>query len=423
MSNRWASMTKAQRLEALKLFQKGVPNDILCEQFSISTHEVSTFLRSMRAGRMWAEILSDETPGPLTSAKPTEIDHEALKRAIRNKPRSLLQLSQRFDRSEQTIYDAIEDLRTANYNIVEIAGSVVLDTKAVLEPSKKGILIQKPTQEIVIGVASDIHWGSTEQQITALISFISTAYHEFGVREVFVPGDLTAGIKVYRGQFHDLYLHTADMQRDAAVIGFPRYEDLTYHCIGGNHDYDFLRQIGYNIVEAICARREDMRYYGFDLADIPLTTDLTLRMFHPSGSSPYALSYRLQKSVEQMALEQLEKAVRERTCPTLGIVLAGHLHTSLYARLGNIRGFQCGCFEGQTNYLKRKALYPAINGWIISLKLTKDGLMKRIVFTEEPYPQIKNDWENYPELKRIREQREVSPIFEYVPDEEENKEQ
>jgi hypothetical protein len=135
-------------------------------------------------------------------------------------------------------------------------------------------------------------------------------------------------------------------------------------------------------------------------------------MIHPSGGVPYAISYRLQKTVEQIAYSELSGiAYGSKERPSIRFVLSGHLHIQMQAMFGSILGLQAGCFEGQTNYLKRKGLFPSIGGWIIKASLGKNGLLKNFEAKFYIFEEIIDDWENYHHT--VDEETEIGkPLFE-----------
>ena len=176
----------------------------------------------------------------------------------------------------------------------------------------------------------------------------------------------------------------------------PEYPGLTYYMLGGNHDYWHVVNSGIDAVAKLCAGREDMVYLGYDVADIPLTDRVDIRLWHPSGGVPYAMSYRLQKALEQTAFEELTRAVTENENPRLRILLAGHMHIEVKFNRGPMLAAQVGCFEGMTNYLKRKGLYPQIGGSIFKVWLTDSGLIQRVEYTFMPFNEIEDDWKFWP---------------------------
>jgi len=200
----------------------------------------------------------------------------------------------------------------------------------------------------------------------------------------------------------------------------PRLDGLAYYAIGGNHDYSFLKSVGYNIVAAFAVAREDVTYLGFDVADVPITDQVDVLLYHPSGGVPYALSYRLQKGMEQIAFEELSTVAKSGENPKMRLVMAGHLHVSMTMQRGPIMGMQCGCFEGQTNYLKRKMLFPSIGGYVVEMWLTDAGLIQRVRHEWVPFLEIEKDYLNYPELLELLrgsgKPKGVEPLFAWQPD-------
>ena len=107
-------------------------------------------------------------------------------------------------------------------------------------------------------------------------------------------------------------------------------------------------------------------------------------------------SYRLQKNIEQVAYTELYKmAYHAGTAPTVRFVFSGHLHIQIQGMFGSIFGAQCGCFEGQTNYLKRKGLFPHIGAYIIEASLNKTGILKNFDAKFYMYDEIIDDYKSY----------------------------
>ena len=350
------------------------------------------------------------------------VDSTALLGFLKNHPRSLRELSREFDRSEVTMQVALDDLKAAHYNIIEIAGEALLDTKSA--PQDKRALPQTLADmagmRIRMAWIGDTHGGSKAEQITNLIAFVDMAY-DWGVRHVLFAGDLVAGNQVYRGQLHDLFANSADDQLAVVLYVLPRRPGLKYYMIGGNHDYSFIKTNGYNIVAHFAAWRDDVVYLGYDLADVAITDRVDVRLWHPSGGVPYAMSYRLQKGLEQMTADELTTAIVTQDNPRLRGVAAGHLHVAMTMWQGPIFGAQVGCFEGQTNYLKRKSYFPKIGGYLIEWKVTDAGLIQECTPRFISFLEIEDDYKNYPELLELLRDKHVAvdtePLFQWQPEE------
>jgi hypothetical protein len=269
------------------------------------------------------------------------------------------------------------------------------------------------------GLTGDTHGGSIAQQITNLNHYVDAAYRA-GVRHILHAGDVHAGENVYRGQLRDLFAQGADQQVLVADRTLPRRPGLKWYLLGGNHDFSFIKASGFNPVAELARRRDDVTYVGYDMADVPLTDRVDVRLWHPHGGVPYAISYRLQKGIEQMALEELQRAISYQENPRMRIVGSGHLHVRLDGiGRGPITGIQVGCWEGQTNYLKRKALFPQIGGYIIKVYLTWGGLIQQMVPRWIGFVEIENDYRNYPDLLMAvtgsDQVEEIETLFEWQP--------
>jgi len=292
------------------------------------------------------------------------------------------------------IFEIVNYYRNQGCEIICDQDRIILSSVIASEGSP----IYQPLEdtEIIFGVASDLHFGSKECQITHLKEFAEICRKK-GVKYMFVPGDICAGYNVYPGQQFEVYALSAEEQEESVILNLPK--GFQYYVIGGNHDYSFIKRGGgHNPMLSIEAQRSDFHYIGFDDADVPILPGVDMKMLHPSGGVPYSYSYRLQKNVEQIAYSELAKISRNiKDKPSIRFLLSGHLHIQLQSLFGTILGMQCGCFEGQTSYLKRKGLYPTVGGYIVQADMRKrDGMIMNFDTKFYVFPDhIEDDWKNY----------------------------
>jgi len=337
----------------------------------------------------------------------TEIDKKIIKLLENEKVLDLDVLSFKLKRSKKEIEKNILNCRKNGYEINFENEKVILSKTNVRE--SENISQLTTSNEIIFGVVSDPHFGSKSCQITALNEF-AEIMHKKGVKHIFCPGDLVSGFDVYPGQIHDVYAISAKEQEESALLNIPT--GFNWYILGGNHDYSFIKRGGgYNIISVISSKRKDVHYVGFDEVNVPILNNVDLKMTHPSGGVPYSISYRLQKNMEQITMSELQLLVRGvKEKPTVRFVLAGHLHIQMQAMFGSIWGAQCGTFEGQTNYLKRKGLIPCIGGYIVKATLGQNGLLRNFEAKFYMFDEIEDDWKNYKHT--ICEQKIEKPIFE-----------
>jgi predicted phosphodiesterase len=336
-----------------------------------------------------------------------ELDEKLIKCFNDKKILKITDILEKIKCSKTELLKSVCRCRRTGYEIQLDDNIVILSTTNVRGPEKISQL--STNSEIIFGVVSDPHFGSKSCQITALNEFAEIMRNK-GVRHIFCPGDLVSGFEVYPGQIHDVYAIDAKGQEETTLLNLPT--GFNWYVLGGNHDYSFIKKGGgYNIISTIASKRPDIHYIGFDQATVPILKNVDLMCVHPSGGVPYSVSYRLQKNIEQVTISELQNVVRGvKDKPTIRFVLLGHLHIQMQAMFGSIWGAQCGTFEGQTNYLKRKGLIPCIGGWIVKASLGYNGLLKNFESKFYIFDEIQDDWKNYKHT--IPEKKITKPIFE-----------
>ena len=344
-----------------------------------------------------------------TEPDPQAMTEDEFLKALRSKGSIPLEdLADDMDVSPRRVRDLVDYHRSKGLEIVIVEDTVILSRDVpVAQPQKTEPLGDR---EITFAIASDLHFGSKHVQITHLKEFCEMARKE-GAKDIICPGDVMAGTHVYPGQAFDQYTITADGQEQSLLANLPH--GFNWWMIGGNHDYSFISKgSGHNPMLVLANQREDIHYLGFDQATLPILPGVDMLLWHPAGGVPYSISYRLQKGVEQIAYSELNKVAEGiKDKPTMRFAIAGHLHIHIQMFVGSIWCAQAGCFEGQTNYLKKKGLVPTIGGWIIKATLGRNGQLKRI---EAPFirfsDEILDDYKNY-RHSVADEYRVDKPIF------------
>lgn len=329
---------------------------------------------------------------------------------LRNAELTIGELADKLDMSPRKVRIMLQEMKNLGFAIATKKSKATIQTtwdKEMLE-SKPQVLSDMVDEDIKFGVFSDTHFGSRHAQISAWIAYMTEAY-EAGVRIFLFCGDLTCGIGGYRGQEHDMlpglapatrldnYKASLDLIEQSKIYFnmLPFLHEIDIYMLGGNHDFWTVVNSGIDVVKEVCNWHDSLHYLGYDEYDLRLTEQMTARLWHPTGGIPYARSYRIQKGMENLAYQLLfEKA--QDIPNNLGFIFAGHLHIESKVQIGSVVGSQVPCFEGRTNYLKRKGLYPVIGGQIWDVSITKDGRVASNVYTLKLYEEIHNDWKYYP---------------------------
>lgn len=240
------------------------------------------------------------------------------------------------------------------------------------------------TDTIKFALIGDTQIGSKYTQLTHLHSFYDLCEKE-GIADVYHTGDITDGLKMRVGHEYELYEVSADDMRDDVIKNYPQRPGITTHFISGNHDASIYKHVGYDICDAIAKSRPDMEYLGRDCALVNLTPKCTLELRHPWDGTAYALSYKIQKMIEAMESDSKPN-----------ILAVGHYHKAEYLFYRNVHALQTGCFQGQTPFTRGKGISIHIGGWIVTIKVDKDGTIQGFAPEFVPfYASAKDDWKNF----------------------------
>lgn len=240
------------------------------------------------------------------------------------------------------------------------------------------------TETIQFALMGDTQFGSKYAQITHLHNFYDLCEKE-GIKNVYHTGDITDGLKMRPGHEYELYEISADGQCDDVIKNYPRRKGITTHFITGNHDASLYKHVGFDIGRAIAKEREDMIYLGRDCSVVNLTPECTLELRHPWDGTAYAISYKIQKMIEAMESDSKPN-----------ILAVGHYHKTEQLFYRNIHAFQSGCFQSQTPFTRGKGISVAMGGWIVTIRVDKNGYIRGIKPELIPYYySIKDDYKNF----------------------------
>lgn len=317
----------------------------------------------------WKEARSDWHGKQRPAANIGELESKILQ-LTRKKPATILSLADAFDRSPQSIREALKHLEQAGSGVKVSDDSVTasLAQRPVSTPAR----VEWSGEVLRFCEVSDTHLGSKYEQLGPL----NAVYDECearGIDLVLHPGDWVDGENMYRGHVYEIHTHGADDQRKYASANYPKRKGIRTKGIGGNHDASFLKTAGYDIVQALAKERPDIEYLGpvgrmIDLECKSRKREVyRVHLMHPRGSVPYAKSYRVQKIVE--GYEGGSKP---------DMLLAGHLHYQAHAFIRNVHAFQVPCFQRQTPFLKELGLEPVVGAYFFEVEFSKSGAVGRL---------------------------------------------
>lgn len=225
--------------------------------------------------------------------------------------------------------------------------------RVLLENEELFSVQTKNPTEIRFGVTADVHVGSLvhfEEEFEDFLEFLNNEE----VDVLFIAGDLLDGSKVYRGQEFTQNYPSIEDQIAKALEELSVFRGQIY-LISGNHEQRTFELTGADPLSSLAAKSRNIHYLG------PFRTrvqfgDYLLELFHGSGSTAYAVSYKLQKAIDNYG----------RDVPHF--LLAGHWHLFEYLSYKGVNVFHAGTFQGETDLTRRMGIQVhQLGGWLVEV--------------------------------------------------------
>ena len=257
---------------------------------------------------------------------------------------------------EYEVYGLVEMLKNEGYLYDIIDGKIIK-----VKPIKESELYQIPNNldHLKLLLISDTHLASKYDRLD-ILNYLYDEADKKGVNYVLHSGDLTEGLSGRPQQLYELKEASYTGQRDYVIDKYPKTDIPTY-VIAGNHDQWWIKQSGADICRDISNNREDLIYLGSDCEDLKIGK-LRIRLYHGTGGGAYAKSYKLQKYLDSVPMEERPH-----------ILQTGHIHQAFYMKQGNTHCFQTSCLQDQTPYERSKGLSNDKSCWWVDVYMDNKG--------------------------------------------------
>ena len=338
-----------------------------------------------RLGMRLSDVVKANQAKLAASDQAAELSRFAL---VAKKGLTLEELCDQLDISPKAAKARLAEAKAAGYRLDLAHGEIGYVPPKPLKGEKK--VIAHPGEEHVFAVASDLHIGSKFCLEDQLVDFVTRAYKEDGVRTIFGPGDNLDG--VYKHSRWDEEHHGFHAQSTRLAKILPQLPGLRYFMIAGNHDETFEKETGMDVCRATedafrRASRHDFQMMGARGAYVRFAPKggrgVLVELWHPLGGGAYAVSYKLQRHVEEYGVGMKPD-----------FVFAGHWHQQCYIVRRGVHCFLSGTFHGNgSSFGKALGGAQAIGGWVVRFKQTKDGTVRDVAPT----------WRGYYEQEGVRE--------------------
>ena len=224
--------------------------------------------------------------------------------------------------------------------------------------------VEASSSHIPLLLISDTHLCSKYDRLD-ILRYLYAKADERGVKHILHSGDFTDGRSNRPEHIYELREPSYEGQVEYCVEKYPTFNGKTY-VISGNHDDWWYKSTGSEIVKAIANRRDDIVYLGSDVADMKIGK-LKVRLFHGKGGNAYAKSYKVQKYLDSIPLEERPH-----------ILQTGHIHQSFYMKQDDTHCFQTSCLEDLTPFARSMGLANDKSVWWVDVEMNDRGQIQNI---------------------------------------------
>ena len=224
--------------------------------------------------------------------------------------------------------------------------------------------VEASSSHIPLLLISDTHLCSKYDRLD-ILRYLYAKADERGVKHILHSGDFTDGRSNRPEHIYELKEPSYEGQVDYCVEKYPTFSGKTY-VISGNHDDWWYKSTGSEIVKAIANRRDDIVYLGSDVADMKIGK-LKVRLFHGKGGNAYAKSYKVQKYLDSIPLEERPH-----------ILQTGHIHQSFYMKQDDTHCFQTSCLEDLTPFARSMGFANDKSVWWVDVEMNDRGQIQNI---------------------------------------------
>lgn len=275
---------------------------------------------------------------------------------IKKKNPYITKVSEDLGIEEYQVYGLIEMLKREGY-LFDIFEGKIVKTKPIKE--KDVYKIPNNLDHIKLLLLSDTHLASKYDRLD-ILRYLYDEADKNGINYILHSGDLTDGLSGRPQQIYELKECSYTGQRDYVIDKYPKSNIPTY-LISGNHDLWWIKQCGADICQDIANHRDDITYLGSDCEDLKIGK-LKIRMRHGSGGSSYARSYKLQKYLDSVPMEERPH-----------ILQTGHIHQSFYMKQGETHCFQTSCLQDLTPFERSMGFSNDKSVWWIDIYMNDKG--------------------------------------------------
>ena len=279
-------------------------------------------------------------------------------------------------KKQKSFIEICNELQLKDYEVIGLIGLMKQDGELIDYVNGELVRLKTPPKindvyqveasslHIPLLLISDTHLCSKYDRLD-ILRYLYAKADERGVKHILHSGDFTDGRSNRPEHIYELREPSYEGQVDYCVDKYPTFDGKTY-VISGNHDDWWYKSTGSEIVKAIANRRDDIVYLGSDVADMKIGK-LKVRLFHGKGGNAYAKSYKVQKYLDSIPLEERPH-----------ILQTGHIHQSFYMKQDDTHCFQTSCLEDLTPFARSMGFANDKSVWWVDVEMNDKGQIQNI---------------------------------------------
>ena len=274
-----------------------------------------------------------------------------------NKKKNLLQICEELDLKDYEVIGLIE-LMKQDGELVDYVNGEIIKLKAPIR-SNDVYQVQNNLDHLKLLLISDTHLASKYDRLD-ILRYLYQKAEDRNINYIFHSGDLVDGRSNRPQHIYQLKETSYTGQRDYVIDKYPKSDIKTY-VISGNHEAMWYKQCGADILKDIATQRQDLIYLGSDCEDLKIGK-LKIRLYHGKGGSSYAKSYKLQKYLDTIPLEERPH-----------ILQTGHIHQAFYMKQDKTHCFQTSCLQDLTPYERSQGFNNDKSCWWLDIYMDNKG--------------------------------------------------
>lgn len=290
-------------------------------------------------------------------------------RFLINKKKDLITICEELKLKDYEVIGLVELMKQEGELVDYINGEIV----KLKKPKKNNDVyeIANNLEHLKLLLISDTHLCSKYDRLD-ILRYLYDKAEDNGVKHILHSGDFTDGKSNRPEHIYELKEHSFQGQVDYCIDKYPKFSGKTY-AIQGNHDDWWYKSNGSEILKPISKTREDIIYLGSDVADMKIGK-LKIRLFHGAGGIAYAKSYKIQKYLDTIPVNEKPD-----------ILQTGHIHQAFYYKQDNTHCFQTSCLEDQTPYCRGLGLSNDKSCWWVDVQFDDKGNVYCVTPTLETF--------------------------------------